>query len=147
MEWVSRCTVRYGLARQLKLPEGCRAWAVALQAHENCGMYVFCEICTASGSGPTNESGCWWGKVYGSHLLKVSRELIISILGGLTGLGVWVPNTAPTKKGASSCLSRSAAIRDTIGVPHTDLVGSTSRIHSLNGRTEQYFPTRHTFVS
>ena len=53
----------------------------------------------------------------------------------------------PPKKGASSYVSRYAAIRDTIGLPHIDLIGSTSQIHSQNGRTERYFPTRHTFVS
>ena len=30
---------------------------------------------------------------------------------------------------------------------HIDLIGSTSRIHSPNVRTERYLPTRHTFVS
>ena len=58
-----------------------------------------------------------------------------------------VPNVAPPKKGASSYVSRYAAIRDTIGLPHIDLIGSTSRIHSPNGRTERYFPTRHKFIS
>ena len=57
------------------------------------------------------------------------------------------PNVAPTKKGASSYVSRYAAVRDTIEVPHIDLIGSTSQIHSLNKRTERYFLTRHTFVS
>ena len=56
------------------------------------------------------------------------------------------PNVAPTKKGASSYVSRYAAVRDTIGLPHIDLIESTSRIHSLNGRTEWYFLTRHTIV-
>ena len=58
-----------------------------------------------------------------------------------------VPHMEPPKKGASSYLSCYAAIRDTIGLPHIDLNGSTSQIHSLNGRTERYFPTRHKFVS
>ena len=53
----------------------------------------------------------------------------------------------PPKKGASSYVSRYAAVRDTIGVPHIDLIRSTSRIHSLSGRTERYFPKRHTFGS
>ena len=53
----------------------------------------------------------------------------------------------PPKKGASSYVSRYAAIRDTIGLPHIDLIGSTSRIHSPNDRTERYIPTRHKFVS
>ena len=57
------------------------------------------------------------------------------------------PNVAPTKKGASSYVSHYAAVRDTIGLPHIDLIGSTSRIHSQNGRTERYFQTRHKFVS
>ena len=58
-----------------------------------------------------------------------------------------VPNTEPPKKGASSYVSCHAAVRDSIRVPHISLIGSTSRIHSLNGRTERYFPTCHTFVS
>ena len=66
---------------------------------------------------------------------------------GLNRTRGMVPNTAPTKKGVSSYVSRYAAIRDTIGLPHIDLIGSTSQIHSPNGRTEQYIPTRHTFVS
>ena len=53
----------------------------------------------------------------------------------------------PPKKWGSSYVSRYAAVRDTIRLPHIDLIGSTSRIHSLNGRTERYFPTRHKFVS
>ena len=57
------------------------------------------------------------------------------------------PNVAPPKKGASSYVSRYGAVRDIIGLPHIDLIGSTSQIHSLNCRTKRYFPTRHTFVS
>ena len=36
------------------------------------------------------------------------------------------PYVAPHIKGESSCVSRSAAVRDIIGVPHIDLIGSTS---------------------
>ena len=36
------------------------------------------------------------------------------------------PNVAPTEKGASSYVSRYAAVRDTIELPHIDLIGSTS---------------------
>ena len=43
----------------------------------------------------------------------------------------------PPKKGASSYVSRYAAVRDTIGLPHIDLIGSTSRIHLPNGRAER----------
>ena len=58
------------------------------------------------------------------------------------------PNVAPTKKGASSYVSRYAAVRDTIvGLPYIDLIGSTSQIHLLNGRTGCYFLSRHTFSS
>ena len=75
MEWVSQSIVRYGSARQLKLPEGRVEPGWLRFAHANCGMYVFRDICTARGSGPTDESGFWWGEVYGRPLLKVSREL------------------------------------------------------------------------
>ena len=47
------------------------------------------------------------------------------------------PYSAPPKKGASSYVSRYAAIRDTIGLPHIDLIGSTSQIHLPNARTER----------
>lgn len=53
----------------------------------------------------------------------------------------------PPKKRASSYVSRSAAVRDSIGVPHIDLIGSTSWIHLLNGRTERYYLSCHTFSS
>ena len=35
------------------------------------------------------------------------------------------PNVAPPKKRASSYVSRYAAVRDTIELPHIDLIGST----------------------
>ncbi len=62
MEWVSQRTVLYSSARQLKLPEGRVEPGRWRFAHANCGMYVFREICTARGSGSTDESGCRWGE-------------------------------------------------------------------------------------
>ena len=86
-----------------------------------------------------------------SSFSPVAHNLIFILA---TGKGVFLNSTPgmasyvqPPKKGASSYVSRYAAIRDTIGLPHIDLIGSTSQIHSLNGRTERYIPTRHTIVS